>query len=42
MVFTMISNAAYNQKQSKNENVGKEGSAKMVALFRIEVVLYIG
>jgi hypothetical protein len=39
----MISNPAYGiQKLNKRQNVVKEGSAKMVAQFRIGVVGYFG
>jgi hypothetical protein len=37
----MISNAAYFQKLNKSHKAVKEGSAKMVAQFRIEVVPHI-
>jgi hypothetical protein len=38
----MISNAAYIQKLNKSQEVANEGSAKMVAQFRIGVVPYFG
>jgi hypothetical protein len=38
----MISNATYAQKRNKSQKVVKEGSAKMIAQFRIKMVPYFG
>jgi hypothetical protein len=38
----MISNAAYIQKLNKTPKIVKEGSAKMVAQFKIGVVTFFG
>jgi hypothetical protein len=42
LVLIMISNAAYITRVNESQKVVKEGSAKMVAEFRIEMVPYFG
>jgi hypothetical protein len=38
----VISKVAYSKKPNESKKVAKDGSAKMVAQFQIEVVSYFG